>query len=260
MKGKIVQTTFQKVADNQTVVQKITNQLLQQLIDGKLLPGQRLPTEPEFAEQLGVGRNSLREAMKKLTALGIVTVRRGDGTFINAEPGSSSYEAMMYALITATATTEELLELREKTETDVLELAAAHCTETDILELENISDAYHQALREGNVDLAYELDISFHMRIAEAGRNRLMTRMFKTALTMFTSSIRSSLWPDLKEKHWVNRSHLAMIDAMRRRAVAECAEIVHRSISGWAGYLERAREAAQGVTPGAAPSTVPVGK
>ena len=202
---------FEKIKDQETIVQKITNQLLQQIIDKKLLPGQRLPTEPEFAEQLGVGRNSLREAMKKLSALGIVSVLRGDGTYINKEPGFSGYESMVYALIVADASPGELLELREKLETNVLELAALHCDERDIAELERNSDAYHKALHRGDIDLAFELDIAFHMRIAEAGRNRLMARMFKTAFTMFLGSIRSSLWPEPPEEHWVNRHHLAMI-------------------------------------------------
>ncbi len=231
--------TFDKVTDSSTVVQKITSQLMQQVIDGKLSPGQRLPTESEISEQLGVGRNSLREAMKILSAMGIVSVRRGDGTYINHNPGFSGYESMVYALMVSKASPSELLELRKTIETDVLELAAKHCDETDIVELELLLNQYHKALDEGRVDEAYELDIGFHMRIAQAGRNRLMARIFKTVLTIFFGSIKASLWPNKPGEPWLNRDHIAMLEALRTHDVAKCSEIVTRSVDAWSHRFEK---------------------
>jgi len=230
--------SFDKIADSSTIVQKITTQLMQQLIDGKLQPGQKLPTEPEFAEQLGVGRNSLREAMKILLAMGLISIKRGDGTYINQNPAFSSYESMVYALLVSKALPSELLELRKTIETDILELAAVHCDANDIVELESILDSYHQALELGHTEKAYELDIGFHMRIAEAGRNRLMARIFKTVLTIFFGSIKASLWPSAPGEPWINKEHVAMMNALKNHDVASCAGIVAHSVDAWAHRFE----------------------
>ncbi len=230
--------TFEKITDSNTLVQKITTNLMQQLIDGKLQPGQRLPTEPEFAEQLGVGRNSLREAMKILSVMGIVSVRRGEGTFITQDPAFSGYESMVYALIVSKSLPSELLELRKTIETDVLELAAIHCDENDIHELEVLLDRYHQALEKGNTEEAYELDVGFHMRIALAGRNRLMARIFKTVLSIFFGSIKASLWSNKPGEPWINKGHVAMMDALRTHDVAACSGIVAYTVDAWAHRFE----------------------
>ena len=67
------------VADRKTFVQRIIAEIRDKLVKGSLHPGDRLPPEDKLAEQFGVGRTSLREAMKALSALGVVEVRRGEG-------------------------------------------------------------------------------------------------------------------------------------------------------------------------------------
>ena len=73
--------SIHKIAVESTV-DTIVNQMVEQIIDGTFCPGQRIPTELELAESFGVGRNSVREAVKILCAYGILEIRRADGTYI----------------------------------------------------------------------------------------------------------------------------------------------------------------------------------
>ena len=75
--------------NRESVTSSIINRLTDLLISGELKPGDKLPTEMELAEQLGVGRNSVREAIKMLSYLGVIEIRRGIGTFVaNSMPES----------------------------------------------------------------------------------------------------------------------------------------------------------------------------
>ena len=71
-----------KIGNSDTLVNEIITQLSQAIIDGDFKPGDKLPSEAELCEQLGVGRNSLREAIRVLNAMGVVKTKRGQGTFL----------------------------------------------------------------------------------------------------------------------------------------------------------------------------------
>ena len=66
--------------DNSSIVDKIIDRIVKAISTGQFKVGEKLPSEFELMEELNVGRNSLREAMKILSALGVVAIRRGDGT------------------------------------------------------------------------------------------------------------------------------------------------------------------------------------
>ena len=66
-----------------SVVDQVMDGIISQIIDGTLHPGDKLPTEMELCKQFGAGRNSVREAVKKLQAYGILYIKRADGTFVS---------------------------------------------------------------------------------------------------------------------------------------------------------------------------------
>ena len=68
-----------------TVAETIVNQVKERILEGQLIPGQKLPSERELAEQLSVGRSSVREATSAMVALGIVEIRPGEGVFIRTD-------------------------------------------------------------------------------------------------------------------------------------------------------------------------------
>jgi len=95
--------------------------IINYLLSKKLKPGDKLPTESEFSQQLGVGRNSLREAIKMLSSFGIIEIKRGLGTFIAKSMSSSVMNPLILGLVFEQGTSIELFELRLLIETGAAE-------------------------------------------------------------------------------------------------------------------------------------------
>ena len=74
--------SYLKKVSSESVVQQVINALTDAMINRELRPGDKIPTEAEMAENMGVGRNSIREAIKILVYLGVLEIRRAEGTFV----------------------------------------------------------------------------------------------------------------------------------------------------------------------------------
>ena len=109
---------------SESVVQQVINCLTDGMISGELRPGDRLPSEPELASQLGVARTSVREATKILTYLGVLESRRSEGTFVAGGFSESMIDPMVYGIILGRGKDfDSLIELRELIEYGIMRLA-----------------------------------------------------------------------------------------------------------------------------------------
>ena len=115
-------------ANNGTVVENVLHQIRNAISSGRFRSGDRLPSEFELMEELNVSRNSLREAMKILSAIGIVEIRRGDGTYICKEIKPSFIDSVAYSVLLESSSAEELIEFRQTLDEDVLHLAVRKAT------------------------------------------------------------------------------------------------------------------------------------
>ena len=88
-----------KIGNSDTLVNEIITQLSQAIIEGDFKPGDKLPSEAELCEQLGVGRNSLREAIRVLNAMGVVKTKRGQGTFLQDTISHEVFNPLIFRLI-----------------------------------------------------------------------------------------------------------------------------------------------------------------
>ena len=95
---------------SRNISQIITERIAASIMNGELRPGQRLPTEDEFAARIGAGKSSVREAIKILEALGVLEIRRGDGTYVVDRFTGSMLDPMVYGIL-----------LADKSEADVVE-------------------------------------------------------------------------------------------------------------------------------------------
>ena len=115
----------------ESAVDIVVNNIKQLLIERKLKPGDRLPSELEISEGMGVSRGSVREAMKILTAFGLVDIRVGNGTYICDTPGTKLMDSLLFSFFIANPDTKNLYELRKALEIDVLQLILAHYDENE---------------------------------------------------------------------------------------------------------------------------------
>ena len=128
----------------ESISSSVMDIIVNYLLSGDLKPGDKLPTEHEFAQKLGVGRNSVREAIKMLSSIGVVEVKRGAGTFIVESMSSSILNPLILSLVFEQGASEELLELRLLLDTGVAALVIEKASEHDIKRLEEAN----QKLRE----------------------------------------------------------------------------------------------------------------
>ena len=147
---------YLKKINRSSVVQRVIDRLTEAIVSGELKPGDRIPTEMELAEQMGVARNSIREAVKILVYIGVLEIRRADGTFVCDGFSESLIDPMVYGIILNQQNEQELNELRTMIESGVMRLAIE---------------------KNPNVDEVFEIDNKFHDMIADMGHNAMVLKI-----------------------------------------------------------------------------------
>jgi len=128
---------FLRPINNTSIVQKVINRLTRAMINRELRAGDKIPTEMELANSFGVGRNSVREAIKVLSSFGVLEVRRPEGTFVTQGFSDKMIDPLLYGIILdESKSLESLKELREWMDWGILRLAARHADEDDISAIE----------------------------------------------------------------------------------------------------------------------------
>ncbi len=223
---------------NQSIVERIVEQITQAIIRGDLKPGDKIPTEVALIEELGVGRNSVREAIKMLSALGILEIRRGDGTYICKKISPSILDSLVYSILMEQSTSEEMLELRKTLEIDILELAVEKATDEDISRLEELMAEFYRVFAIKDYEAAAALDLAFHRLLVDIARNPLLSKIVKGVLDLFYPSVQKTLIKFEGPKGGANFSHQDMIEILRCRDKGRIPEVVERSLEGWGHYVK----------------------
>jgi GntR family transcriptional regulator, transcriptional repressor for pyruvate dehydrogenase complex len=141
-------------------------------------PGTRIPSERVLAEQLGVGRSTVREALNGLAALGVLDIRQGRGVFVAAPSARWDAEALVPALIRAQ--TNALIEARLVVQPEVARLAAERRTAIDLQALEMVLEGQQRFATGGSADRATRFGLEFDIRLAEAARNEVLAGMVRS--------------------------------------------------------------------------------
>lgn len=185
-------TSYLKKLNSESVVQRVINCLTDAMINKELKPGDKIPTEMELSESLGVGRNSIREAVKILVYLGVLEIRRAEGTFVCEGFSESMIDPMIYGIILdKTDSYDNLMELREMVEAGVVQLAMTKYNEQDMRNLEEKLAAMKMEIEKGksNTRAAFEADNDFHDAVSQMGHNPLVEKINKV-VRMLTHSVR----------------------------------------------------------------------
>jgi len=185
------QPSYLRSLKKESVVQSVINCLTDAICSKELQPGDRIPTEPELADSLGVARSSVREAIKILTYLGVLESKRSEGTFVCNGYKESMIDPMVYGILLNQDSFDNLMELREMTEVGMMRLAIAHHDEEELVELESILQEMKAALelKENRVDTFFEADNRFHDKIAEMGKNPMADKINKVVRSL-TNAVR----------------------------------------------------------------------
>jgi len=187
----------------------VVSKLQQQLSLGEYQPGEKLPSEPELMDQFGVGRSTIREAIRILANTGSLSVRQGSGTYVELQHGIS--EPLSQRLRRANA--GDLDEVRQLLEMKIAEKAAMHRTKKDLAKLKELLQKRDIAAKAGNTEEAIRTDIQFHITIAEASRNDILADLYRTfagQLGRHFAEVHHDTASFVKTQHW----HESLLDSI----------------------------------------------
>src|SRR5919206_1010532 len=146
----------------------IAEQIRSAILGGRLKAGDRLSPERELADQFGVSRVTVRDALRSLEAMGLIEVKVGarGGAFVTAPTGSKVAQTMSDMMLMSATTPEDIVEARLIVELGTVTLACARATKDDLRELRELCERGREALTAGSY--TRELSWDFHGRLAHA--------------------------------------------------------------------------------------------
>lgn len=161
--------------DNRTLAERAAGDLISLIREKHYVPGDRLPTETELSERLGVGRNTVREAIRILGSRNIITVRQGSGTFLSEKQGVADDPFGFSLVENRRKLTRDLIQVRLILEPPIAALAAQNATEEEVESLREILLEI-EGLIEKREDYAQK-DVAFHEQIANCSHNSVMSNL-----------------------------------------------------------------------------------
>ena len=213
---------------------QVFEQLKELIFKGQLKPGEQLMTERELAQSLGVSRPTVREALNKLAAMGLLEHRQGQGTFVKSPADDASKNPLAAAVNGHDVSLRDLLEVRLGLECNAASLAARRATEEDLRELEKSVEQMIAEIRSGQEGLGSDADLSFHMAIAYATRNVVQIHIMRSFYDMLFFGIRENLqhlYSDPSNLDRIIEQHQAIVDAIRRHDPDAASEAMRTHIT-----------------------------
>lgn len=164
------------IIQRKSLADEVASKLQKQILGGHYKLHEKLPIESELMKTFGVGRSTIREAIKLLANSGLLRVQQGIGTFventsIHTEPIEQRFKRADY---------RELDEVRQLLEMKIAEKAAINRTKRDIDQIRLYLAARKRAAESGLLEDCIDADVNFHISIAEASQNEILTDLYKT--------------------------------------------------------------------------------
>jgi len=230
---------FDKVEQEKKTYIKVSEQIIRTIIEGHYQIGDKLPPERKLAEQMGVSRNSIREALGTLQALNIVSSHPGSGTYVESLPDSKELEALILPVIEESESPMVVFEARKVFEPGVVEKAIPSLENRDFDLLSGILNEMEDLLKSGEYEKAYDANARFHLFIAEAVENVIvrntMSSLWKQTHNELLRETVVKYWKDNTEE--VIKIHRNLLDAMKKRNISATREVVREHYEGPREYF-----------------------
>ena len=168
--------SFLKEIGGKSVVEQIVDNITNAIINGELKPGDKIPTENELCVSMGVGRNSVREAIKILVAYGVLVIKRAEGTFVREDYNSKMLYPVLYGIILQKDSAQQIVELRKVIDVGILQLAIDKLDLESLHKVEQAVNDLEKKLTAADVSVKdiFEADTAFHMVLVEITQNALL--------------------------------------------------------------------------------------
>ncbi|MEW5505015.1 MULTISPECIES: FadR/GntR family transcriptional regulator [Pseudomonas] len=207
-----------------SLVDQALEQLRRRITEGKWAIGERLPTEPELSAELGISRNTVREAMRVLAFSGLIDIRQGDGSYLRS---MTDPLGAMRAL--SHCTLEQAQETRQILEVEAIGLAAVRRTEADLSAMRDALKASAE-LYHGDLEAYISADLVFHKHLVDAAHNPALSELYQYFSAIVAAQLRQTLNISPRRQA-VFDLHIALLDAVEQqdpeRAKSLCRQLIN---------------------------------
>jgi len=207
-----------------SLVDQALEQLRRRITEGKWAIGERLPTEPELSAELGISRNTVREAMRVLAFSGLIDIRQGDGSYLRS---MTDPLGAMRAL--SHCTLEQAQETRQILEVEAIGLAAVRRTEADLSAMRDALKASAE-LYHGDLEAYISADLVFHKHLVDAAHNPALSELYQYFSAIVAVQLRQTLNISPRRQA-VFDLHIALLDAVEQqdpeRAKSLCRQLIN---------------------------------
>ncbi|MDQ0340046.1 GntR family transcriptional repressor for pyruvate dehydrogenase complex [Caldalkalibacillus uzonensis] len=209
----------------------VAEQLIEMIKSGELKPGDKLDSVEQLAKNFNVGRSAIREALSALRAMGLVHMKQGEGTFVNAYDFSKLSLPATPAILLDNKSMLEFFEVRKIIETGAASLAATKRKESDLAQMKAALDEMSRAA--GDEDLGEKADVKFHLAIAEASQNSVLVKLMNQIADTMVETMRESrrIWLYAEESTFerLYQEHVSIYQAIvdRNAPLAEQLMLAH---------------------------------
>ena len=232
----------------------IVERLEGMILEGTLKAGERLPAERALAEQFGVSRPSLREAIQKLTAKGLLISRQGGGNYVVESLGSTFSDPLLHLLENNADAQRDLLEFRHTLEASCAYYAALRATTVDRERLtqafEELQDCYSRSDDVSRIEEG-AADAKFHLAIAEASHNAVLLHTIRGLFDLLKRNVVTNIGGMYKQRtetrDMLISQHRDLYLAIIEGRAEEAREISSRHILYVQEVLEEVRQEVQRV-------------
>ncbi len=204
------QTSLRRPALNEVVQDYIK----QYILENRLSAGDPLPPETHLVGQLGVGRSSIREAIKALQSLGIVEVRHGDGLYVREYNFDPILETIGFAMQFNAQTLSELAQVRFYLEGAIIEDVVKKISADDLNRLEKLMEVWQQRVQQTKP--VSDLDEEFHRTLYNAVENQTLIKLLEVFWIAF-ENLDDQLVDDQQPAEVEFERHMAILEAVKLR-------------------------------------------
>ncbi|WP_124726662.1 FadR/GntR family transcriptional regulator [Staphylospora marina] len=200
------------------IYEEVADQIRQLILDRKLKPGDRLASVIELAEHFRVGRSAVREALSALQAMGYIEMRQGEGTFVRHFDVDSITHPLSPVVLLKGEEIRQLLEVRRIMESSSAELAAYRRTPEDLQTMSEALERMKEGM-DGAEEIGEKADLDFHMAVAEATHNRMLSHFMKTLSSAMRETMKESrkiwLYGERATAELLYKEHESIYQAIR---------------------------------------------
>ncbi len=201
------------------LAEQVQEQIYQYILDNSYEIGTKIPNEFDLARHFGVGRSTIREAVKLLISRGVLEVRRGSGTYVISTTPADMDPLGLQRIEDKMALALDLANVRMMLEPGIAEIAALNATEEDIRRLQELCDQVEIRIKNGSSYV--KEDIAFHTCVAECSKNKVVEQLIPiidTAVLMFVNVTHTMLKEETIMTHRAVANAIADHDSIGARS------------------------------------------